>query len=61
MKRRWIKEYRCSKFSMNIIARMKFCKEIIEDKKCRDCKYRGNEDDLADLPITIDISSEEEI
>lgn len=44
-KRRWIKEYRCNKFSMNIIYKLDFCKEV-EDKKCKDCKYRGNEDFL---------------
>jgi len=45
-KRRWIKEYKCSLFGTNIIAKLTFCREPGEDKKCKNCKYRGNEDNL---------------
>lgn len=45
-KRRWIKEYRCGLFSMNILARLSFCKEKCLDKKCKGCIFRGNEDGL---------------
>ena len=37
-KRKWIKEYRCNKFSMNIIKKMTFCREKIE---CKECKFKG--------------------
>jgi len=45
-KRRWEKEYRCGLFATNIIFRLSFCKEPGADKKCKGCKYRGNEDKL---------------
>jgi hypothetical protein len=52
-KRRWEKEYRCDKFATNIIFRLSWCKEpgadkstTVPDKKCRECKYRGNEDGM---------------
>jgi len=43
-KRRWIKEYRCALFATNILERVVFCKQPYQDKKCRGCPHRGNED-----------------
>lgn len=45
-KRRWIKEYRCDFFKMNILERLVFCKQACQDKKCVGCPHRGNEDGL---------------
>jgi len=38
-KKRWIVEWRCKKFGMNIIAKMSFCDEPYE-KNCKDCPYK---------------------
>jgi len=47
-KRKWIKEYRCNLFGVNILERLVFCKHKCEDKKCLECDHRGNEDGLKD-------------
>ena len=39
-KRRWLKEYRCRKFGMNIIKKMSFCKEDYEN--CKGCPFKGD-------------------
>jgi hypothetical protein len=44
-KRRWIQEYRCSQYQMNILKKVFFCKQPYDDK-CRSCPNRGNEDGL---------------
>lgn len=54
-KRRWVQEYRCKLFSVNILERLVYCKESVKDKKCRECKYRGNEDGL-----NVEVSLKEE-
>jgi hypothetical protein len=36
-KKRWIQEYRCYKYGMNILKKIFFCKEPFE--KCEGCPY----------------------
>jgi hypothetical protein len=42
-KRRWQVAYRCEYFKMNIIERMRFCKQPVSDKKCVGCVYKREE------------------
>lgn len=53
-KRKWEKEYRCGLFATNIIFRLSWCKEPGSDKKCKVCKYRGNEDGLREGSSNLD-------
>jgi len=57
-KRRWEKEYRCGLFATNIIFRLSWCRELGSDKKCKGCKYRGNEDGLNDEALKEEIKLE---
>ena len=47
-KRRWIKEYRCEKYGVNVLGRVSFCKEECRDKKCRGCEWREQEQEEKD-------------
>jgi hypothetical protein len=42
-RRRWIPAYWCDKNKLNILKKIFFCKELIDDVKCIGCKYRMEE------------------
>jgi len=56
-KRKWIVEYWCDKNKMNILKKVFYCKEPIEDKNCTGCKFKDSSKNYKEImPNTLKIA-----